>query len=740
MKPCFLLLFLAAVTFQSLTANAQVVFNGDLEQINRKYQFPEAWGVMHAYDKYNFKLDSSVVKHGKYAMSVTSKSSDVDFAAIACTISKTFAGEKVQLTGYLKTENVSGYAGFWVRIDGTKAFYNMADQGIKGTNDWKEYTITLPYDGDNAINIVAGALMVGTGKIWFDDMKLYLDGKPIENAKAIPLKVSKARFDTAFSEKSGIHTIALSNNTIKNLALLGQAWGFVKYHLPTVAEGDVNMDAELFRVMPAVLKAQNSKQASVVIEQWIDRLGLVPACTACAKADAKPAIKPNYGMLFDKNVVTASLVQKLTNILANRVNGKSYYIDMAPGINNPVFKNELPYNQMEYPDAGYRLLCLFRYWNMVNYFSPNRLIIGQQWNKVLVNYIPRFVNDKNGLDYELTTLSLIAAVNDTHANIWNSLKPLREYKGELSPPFEAKFIENQLTVTGFYNDTLNVKKNFKVGDVITSINGVKVADLIKKYLPYTPASNYETQLRDLPRGWLLRGNSPFVTYQVLRDGHTLNVNQESLQRTKINFNALFPIKENEQGYRLINNQIGYVYPARYYNKDLPAIKNLFKGTKGIIIDMRCYPSEFMPFTFVPYIKSNNSDFVKFTVGSVSNPGQFTIGKTLSNDPTHEYKGKVVVIVDASTQSQAEYTTMAFQSSSNVTVIGSTTAGADGDVSEIFLPGGIRTMISGIGIFYPDGTPTQRVGVKIDEVIKPTIAGTKAGRDELLERAKQIILN
>ncbi len=49
------------------------------------------------------------------------------------------------------------------------------------------------------------------------------------------------------------------------------------------------------------------------------------------------------------------------------------------------------------------------------------------------------------------------------------------------------------------------------------------------------------------------------------------------------------------------------------------------------------------------------------------------------------------------------------------------------------------MISGIGIYYPDGTETQRKGVKIDVVVNPTIKGIKAGRDELLEKAKEMIL-
>jgi len=48
------------------------------------------------------------------------------------------------------------------------------------------------------------------------------------------------------------------------------------------------------------------------------------------------------------------------------------------------------------------------------------------------------------------------------------------------------------------------------------------------------------------------------------------------------------------------------------------------------------------------------------------------------------------------------------------------------------------MISGIGIFYPDGGQTQRVGVRINEIVEPTIEGVKAGRDEVLERAIEIL--
>jgi C-terminal processing protease CtpA/Prc len=77
--------------------------------------------------------------------------------------------------------------------------------------------------------------------------------------------------------------------------------------------------------------------------------------------------------------------------------------------------------------------------------------------------------------------------------------------------------------------------------------------------------------------------------------------------------------------------------------------------------------------------------------------------------------------------------MAFRAAGAI-VLGSTTAGADGNVSRIPLPGGLSTMISGIGVFYPDKRPTQRVGIVPDRVVVPTIAGIRDGRDEVLDAA------
>ena len=83
---------------------------------------------------------------------------------------------------------------------------------------------------------------------------------------------------------------------------------------------------------------------------------------------------------------------------------------------------------------------------------------------------------------------------------------------------------------------------------------------------------------------------------------------------------------------------------------------------------------------------------------------------------------------------AEYVAMAFKTKPNTIFIGSTTAGADGDVSIFVLPGDVKIMITGTGIYYPDGSETQQLGILPDFVVKPTINGIKEGKDELLNAA------
>lgn len=75
---------------------------------------------------------------------------------------------------------------------------------------------------------------------------------------------------------------------------------------------------------------------------------------------------------------------------------------------------------------------------------------------------------------------------------------------------------------------------------------------------------------------------------------------------------------------------------------------------------------------------------------------------------------------------------------NIRLCGRSTDGSDGDMSIIRLPGNITTGFSGMGVFYPDGKATQRIGIIPDVVVEKTTAGIKASEDEVLVAALKFI--
>lgn len=741
MKPIRTLLTCILLSLFINYAHAQVDINGDLENIDNLKKLPVGWADANAVvipQGYSITLDSVEKQHGKYAVMLSQTGNEASYASIGFYIPKRFKGRDIELRGYIKTENTES-AGFWLSVGKDFSFIMEGPHGIKGTTAWKENSIKIRYDEKYATYVRAGAILRGKGKMWFDNVRLFIDGKPIEQADTSTIPLARSVADTAFTKNSGVSNVNLTPQTTKNLSVLAQVWGFVKYHHPEVADGNANMDAELFRVMPAALNAKDFATLSNVLEQWFDKFGAVPPCTNCKSPNFKEVkLRPDYGDIFNDGILTPAFRAKLTNIL-NRNITKHYYVSLTPNVSNPTFEHEKLYADKPYPDAGYRLLSLFRYWNMIQYFYPNRHLIGD-WNKVLPEFIPKFVANTDAESYALTVIELICRIHDTHGFL-PSNKVIDNYMGAYAPPFKARFIENQLVITGYHKDSTIVKEKVKRGDIIKAINGVPVEELIKKYQPLTSASNQAALLRDMPLTYLLRSQKPSFEFDILSNNVLKKVNVDAVKYDWDDFAAINAPARNAPGYYLLNKDVGYVYPARYHNTDLPAIKKLFANTKGIIVDMRCYPSDFMPFTFGGYIKRGNAPFVKFTRGRLEAPGYFTIEQSLGVRPAvRGYKGKVIVIVDETAQSNAEYTTMAFQSSTSVTVIGSTTAGADGNISYITFPGDLRTAISGIGILYPDGTESQRVGVRIDKEIKPTIAGIKAGKDELLEEAVKMVLD
>ncbi len=542
--------------------------------------------------------------------------------------------------------------------------------------------------------------------------------------------------DKEFDSGSGITFPEPDETLINRLDLLGKVWGFLKYHHPEAGSGNYNWDYELFRMLPEFLNAEKEPESDWVILNWIDKYGKTDACKTCKSIPPDAPLKPDLSWI-DSDDILPELKNRLTEIYRNRRQGKNFYIRMAANVGNPEFLNENPYPDMPCPDAGFRLLALYKYWNMIQYFFPYKHLMDKNWNGTLAEYIPVFLRAKNELEYELAAVRIIGEIQDTHANLWGGGDKLNEERGGFYPPFHVRFVEGQLTVTDYYNPELREVAGLAVGDVITHINQKSVENLTDSLKPYYPASNQAARLRDISTD-LLRSKNTSIRIRYISEAGEKQKELTLYPRDSLKIYRWYR-RDNEKCYRLLDGNIGYITLKSIREEDIPEIKKSFKNTKGIIIDIRNYPSTFVPFSLGSFFVAESTPFAKFTGGNTDHPGEFTFTEPVEIPKSGEtYSGKLIVIVNELSQSQAEYTAMAFRAGANTKIIGSTTAGADGNVSSILLPGGLRTMISGIGVYYPDGTETQRVGIVPDIEVHPTIKGIKEGRDELLEKAVEII--
>jgi hypothetical protein len=88
-----------------------------------------------------------------------------------------YLNKRVRFSGYVKSKDVAGTAGLWMRIDGKEdptkplAFDNMSNRPITGVTEWTKYDVVLdiPSNG-NMINI--GILLSSTGELWVRNLKL----------------------------------------------------------------------------------------------------------------------------------------------------------------------------------------------------------------------------------------------------------------------------------------------------------------------------------------------------------------------------------------------------------------------------------------------------------------------------------------------------------------------------------------------------------------------------------------
>jgi len=129
-------------------------------------------------DSYKTGLDNKIFKNGLNSAFVESIDNNVEgFGTMMQTCNaKNYLGTRIKMTGYIKSEKVSDWAGMWLRVDSriehtSLSFDNMQDRPVTGTTDWTKCEIILNVPEESG-TLNFGFLISGTGKIWFDNISI----------------------------------------------------------------------------------------------------------------------------------------------------------------------------------------------------------------------------------------------------------------------------------------------------------------------------------------------------------------------------------------------------------------------------------------------------------------------------------------------------------------------------------------------------------------------------------------
>jgi carboxyl-terminal processing protease len=521
----------------------------------------------------------------------------------------------------------------------------------------------------------------------------------------------------------------------QRLAGLCRVWGLLKYYHNNVSGGQIDWNQELFEMIPGVKAAGDSDAYQHQLLQLLRQAGY--AETPRFQQPEGALANVDWQWLDDAPFMSPLLSDLLKGVRDSHDGSRQFYYSPQFEKSSLEFLEDKNSLILTWEREEVRLLALFCYWNVIEYFDPNKDLLDRPWEETLLAFIPRFQAAPNELAFHLLVKELAVTLNDSHAWVFSNL--LDDFYGTYKYKicFDAAYVEER-TVVAYLFPRLLGASDIRLGDVVTHVNGKSTDALRAELRPYINASN-ESYLQRSLTNYLFAGPSPTFQLTIERDGQVLEIEVPGVP-----FDDWLPeymaTVNGREPFRLLAGDIGYIHMGSLQGGQVADAMSLLKDTQAIIFDVRCYPQGTM-WGINNYLNESAKPWARFFYPLPQAPGYFGSFLTETGpakpNPDH-YQGRIVILANERTLSQAEFTCMALQATGRSTLIGSQTCGADGDISTLYLPGGITTNFTGMGVHYPDGRPTQGIGIVPDIECRPTIAGIRAGRDEVLERALRFI--
>lgn len=639
---------------------------------------------------------------------------------------------------YRASVRVEGSAGtraaLWMRVDRPNQqmgfFDNMANRPIQ-SSDWATYEIKGEV-ADDAVGIAFGVMLSGAeGKAYVDNVWFEATG-----AIAYAPVVERSR--------------PLTDRGLTNMIAYARLFGYVRHFYPGDEAAAADWDALAVNGVRVVEDAADPATLAARLNDLFRPVA--PLVRVFPTAIAAPSIEvptgpkilsmehhgfgggATQGIYRTKRITTAATNDRARDpFWADSGAGVRALIPLAvyaddkgtlPHTANPVAKPAVAQYRAE--DRAARLAGVIIAWNVLQHFYPYFDVVNTNWPKALEDGL-RSAAAGSADNHSLTLRRLVAALNDGHGRVG----PGETGAGS---PVAWAWIENRLVVT-YVPDRQD--QLISAGDTVLSINGKPVAEVLAaEEALVSGASPQWIRYRALVNMGMGAPDKPLVLeiepFQARSEKRTVTLKRRAGQ---------FVSEPRPSKIAELKTGIWYVDLARVNDSEFAGAIDKLTTASGIVFDLRGYPS--LGPSWLSHLSEKKMTSAQWHVPVVTEPDhanmKFERGGEWDLRPVAPYlKAKKAVLTDGRAISYAESTMGIVEYYKLAEIVGSTTAGTNGNINQIHVPGGYTLVFTGMKVLKHDGSRHHGVGIKPTIPVERTRAGVAAGRDEVLEAGITVV--
>lgn len=526
----------------------------------------------------------------------------------------------------------------------------------------------------NAMYLTLGAELVGTGRMWVDDFHLFLSD---DEEKWVEVTLSNPSFDKIGSTNDPVDWTEMNKGN----------YGF-----------------EVVRVEDNyVLKIESMKGYNP--ERLFER-------------------SPKSGEVINKEIGRELFCQVPLTLWSNSKGTLGNNNDYAYEVLVDQIE-KAPIERLTAKDESLRLGNVINAWNVLQHFYPYFDVIDTDWNEVLTIALSEALQNKNESEFELTLKKMVAQLHDGHGFVYSG-----DDKEEAYFPFRIDWIENQPVITQSTDTT-----QFKKGDILLKIDGENAVQYFNKCREYesgSPQLKKSVVMDRFQKG--LRNSSVQLT---VRRGNEIFETSARRNKNTFLFDYMGP-KIKKMGSNIVYICLDRT-PWKEINKQLDEIAT----AKGVIFDLRRYPSGAIH-ELLGHLTGKPLKSARWNIPYIIYPDQENIvgfdtsGRWIIQPEKPRIQGSVVFLTKGRAISYAESILGIIEHYNLGEIVGEPTAGANGNVNLINLPGKYRIRWTGLKVLKHDYSQHHLVGIKPTVRVERTIKGVAEGRDELIEKAIDLI--